>query len=88
MTLGELKGDAERAQANGSELMILVLHRSSEPRGQYVRLLGRAGPRGRFVGAERTVNGWVKVIADFRVADILGWLAAQETTKEAGDGPA
>jgi hypothetical protein len=85
VTLGDLKADAEGAQAKGHEYMILVLHRSTEPRGQYVRLLGRAGPRGRFVGAERTVNGWVKVIADFKTADILGWLASQETKQGAGE---
>ena len=73
----DLRVYAQEAHAKGHEYLILVLYRSTEPRGEYVRLLGRSGPRGRFVGAERMVSGGVKVIADFKAADVLAWLDKQ-----------
>jgi hypothetical protein len=82
-----LLADIESARDQGQQGIVLVMYRMAEPRGQYVRLFGKSGPKGRFVGAELTNDARrpVKVIADFAIADLLHLLPT-ESAKNKGAG--
>ncbi len=75
MTPFELRCLVDTALNQGHEHLILTTHRATEPRGQWVRLFGREGPRGRFVGADRVSGDTVRVIGDYPIAGLLKWLA-------------
>lgn len=84
MSIDELRAACVRSNENaiinelGRAGMLILKLGARRNHGQFVRLCGRRGPKGRVVGTE--VDG--TVIADFKADEILKWLDANPNADE------